>query len=202
MNSHPSHHGPPPEALAPWSSPSSLSPTLRHQHRWWAQQATSLPSWEHWGAVGGRRRAHLLGGSPGLGQAAAWGQVKAVHCNARHHGPSPASVPLDTKGTFPCAKETPNPFLPHPVLPGTLSPIPQPGLASMSGTCPVLPLKPPSNPLCWHQCPPGDTPTDSYGTSWMRGVPSSSWCATLPYGTSVYLGRAAGGSSGRQTPQS
>lgn len=130
----------------PWSSPSSLSPTLRCQHRRWTQQATSLPGWEHWGPVGGRRRAHLPGGSLGLGQAAAGGRVRAVRCNAGHRGPSPASAPLDTKGTFPCAKETPNPFLPHPILPGTLSPIPQPGPASMSGDMPSPPAEAPQPP--------------------------------------------------------
>lgn len=123
MNGHPSHRGPSPEALVPGSSPSSLSPNLRHQRCWQTQRVTSLPSWGHWGGgmEGGQEKSLSPGGLPGAGPSCCRGLVRAVHHSAGHPSPFPASLPLDIKGTFPRAKETQNHFLPHLVPPSNLS---------------------------------------------------------------------------------
>jgi len=166
----------------PGSSPSSPSRTLRHQHR---QQATFLPSWGNWGGLeGGRMRARLPGGSSGLSQAAAG-------CAPQRWAsqPSLASLPLDAKRTFPHAKETPNPFLPHPVPPSTLSPSPQPGAGSTSGDAPCPPTKAPSRPLRWHGCPPRDILTDGSGTQSMGVSPAPADARP----SRVCQGRSAGG---------
>lgn len=64
----------PPETLVPGSLPSSLCPTHWCQCHRQTQWVTSLPS-EGTGQAGeGRGRAHPLGDSLGLGQAAAEGQ--------------------------------------------------------------------------------------------------------------------------------
>lgn len=64
----------PPRTLVPGSLPSSLCPTRWCQCHQQIQWVTSSPGGGTRQAGEGRRRAHLLGGSLGLGQAAAEGQ--------------------------------------------------------------------------------------------------------------------------------
>lgn len=90
-----------------------------------------------------RRATFLLGAFLGLSQAAARSR-EGWAVQGRALQPFPASLPIDAKGKFPCAKETPNPFLPHLIAPGALSPIPQPSPASKSGDVPVPITKPPA----------------------------------------------------------
>lgn len=94
-------------------------------------------------------------------------------------------------------QKNPKSFLPHPILPSTLSLNPQPGSTSMSKD--ILHLST-DHPLQWHACLPRGIPSDSICRGW--GVPSSSWCKTLQYSTSTKRGRSAGVPRGWQTPQS
>lgn len=64
----------PPETLVPGSLPSSLCPTHWCQCHRQIQWVTALPGGGTGQATESRRRAHLLRGSLGLGQAAAEGQ--------------------------------------------------------------------------------------------------------------------------------
>lgn len=61
-------------------------------------------------------------------------------------------------------QRNPKSFLPHPILPSTLSLNPQPGSTSMSGDILHPSTDVPNHPLHWHTCLPRDTPTDSSGT--------------------------------------
>lgn len=73
------------------------------------------------GDGGGAGEEPVSWGIPGAGPSCCRGLVRAEHHSAGHPSPFPASLPLDIKGTFPCAKETQNHFLPHLVPPSNLS---------------------------------------------------------------------------------
>lgn len=101
-----------------------------------------LAKWGHWAGWKGAGGEPISWGTP-------WGWARLLqrasgHRRARHSTPSPASRPLDIKGTFPCAKGIPNPSYPIP-----FSPAPSPSTLGLTpparlGTYPILPLMSPA----------------------------------------------------------
>lgn len=160
MNGYSSCHSLPPEESVPASLPFSLSPTLRCQHCWQTQQVISLPA----EGTGGQEEHLSPGGLPRAGPGCCRGLVRSVHHSTGHRSPSPASLPLDTKGTSPCAEENPNPFLSHLIPLSALSFVPQPRTASVSVDMPHPPTKVSSQSLHWHRCCPRNIPTNNSGT--------------------------------------
>lgn len=128
----------PPETLVSGSLPSSLCPPAGASVTS-TQWVTSLPSGGTGQAGKGRRRAHPLGGLSGAGPGCCRGPVGTAE-----PGIAPLLRPLDIKGTFPCAKGTPNPSYPFPFSPA-------PSLSALSlappaclGTYSIIPLTSPT----------------------------------------------------------
>lgn len=148
MNGHPSHRGPSPEALVPGSSPSSLSPNLRHQRCWQTQRVTSLPSWGHWGGGdgGGAGEEPVSWGTP-------WGWAKLLQragegCASQRWAsqPFPSLTAVRHQRDIPTCQRNPKPLPTPSCSPQQSLSLPSLSLAPPTclGMCPVLPPKPPT----------------------------------------------------------
>lgn len=153
------------------------------------------------GLEGSRRRARLLGAPWGWARLL-WraGEGCASQCRASWPFANLTAIrrqrdilmcqrnskPLPTPSRVPPASSLPSLSLAPPACPGTY---------------PVLPPKPPTTLCAGMRALPEIFPLIALARR-DGGLPSSSWCKTLPYSTSVYQRRSAGSSRGRQTPQS
>lgn len=182
----------------PGSSLSSPSPTLRHQRCQRTQWAASLPSWGYCGAVG---ESVSQGGPRG------WARLLqgASEGSASQHPasqPFPSLTAIRYQRDIPMCQRNPKP-LPTPSH-SPWSPLSHPsawpcqhawGRAPTSHQSPQLPSALARVPS-WRY---------SYQQLWHvgdGGLPSSGWCETIPYSTSIYRGRSAGGVKGQASLQS